>query len=61
MSRFLRQCGFARRTAAEQLTLDLAEAQMTLLATAKLREYYTAIEEMLKQRITRLEKGIHHG
>lgn len=56
MSRLLRRWGFARRTAAEQAALDLAEAHLTLLATAKLREYYTAVERMLQQRIARLEQ-----
>jgi len=39
----------------DQVFLDLEEAQLALLDSAKKREYYEAVERMLRGRVLRLQ------
>lgn len=50
---------FLTLTPAKMRQKLLDEAQRDLVETAKNREYYVAIEAMLKQRIERLRDEIH--
>jgi hypothetical protein len=50
----------AAPTPLELASSELEDARRDLLKHAAMREYYAALEEMLKERIERLEQAIHN-
>ena len=56
--RALLYLGFIKPTALEQAAHELEDAKRGLLAAAEQREYYSAIEKMMGQRIARLVAAI---